>query len=146
MRFQSLQLINMVGTVNSQHLAPVLVRVATNEHLRNLSELNDVFTVEQLLQPEMQSYYVGPLVAAFGKAVDCIVAETFSVKWLDSFIELARSLNNLLKKQQAIPVDTKQRLLEMCRQALDHIAVLRRDIITQLYLILLTLNPNEIEP
>ena len=90
----------------------MLVRVATKEDLRNLSELNDIFTVEQLQQPEIQSYYVGPLVAAFGKAV---VAETFSVKWLDSFIELARSLNNLLTKQQAIPLETKQqRLLKMC--------------------------------
>lgn len=46
----------------------------------------------------MQQYFVAPLSESFRKAVECILAETFSVKWLDSFIELARSLNNLLKR------------------------------------------------
>lgn len=51
MRFQALQLINTMGRVDLKALSPVLVRVNSNDHLRNLSELTDVLSVEQLSQP-----------------------------------------------------------------------------------------------
>lgn len=118
MRFQALQLINMFGGVNTSHLLRVVPRIIGSDHLRNLSELMDVLTTEQLLLADLQQYFVVPLLEAFRKAVECILAETFSVKWLDSFIELARSLNNLLKKKEVVPAEAKQRLIQLCRQAL----------------------------
>ncbi len=45
MRFQTVQLINTIGSVQFGHLSRVLVRVTTNDHLRNLSELTEVLTV-----------------------------------------------------------------------------------------------------
>jgi hypothetical protein len=65
LKFQALQLINIIGSVDTTHLLKILTKVSTNDNLRNLSELTDVLTEEQLKLPEVQAAFVLPLVNAF---------------------------------------------------------------------------------
>lgn len=41
LRFQALQLIKIIGTINSEHLFVMLTQLTTGDHLRNCSELVD---------------------------------------------------------------------------------------------------------
>lgn len=123
------------------------MKVKSIEELRNVSELLEFMTTEQLGLEEMRKYFVGPLVRVYEEAVGRIREEKFSVKWLDCFIEVARSVGNLSRVQQLGGAEgVKEIIVERTREALDRKSLLRRDIITQLYLILLSLNPTEPTP
>lgn len=54
-----------------------------------------------------------PLVLSFSTALNLIITESFTIKWLDTFIEIGRSLNNLMKGRPDIIKDQKTIIIKI---------------------------------